>query len=142
MRFRRTDKNRRPEGGLPTEGPSSAAPDPSRSAQDDEALGKSTSIRYNTGMKTLLVLLMLFPCLAAAQSSTALKPYPDNVKNAFLRNCVGYHKEMLKPCRCMISAFEQRLSLEDFTALAKQPEPTADKRFTTIANYCINARAP
>lgn len=101
-------------------------------------LGKACCIRYNNRMRIALTALLLFPCIAFAQGTGQIKPYPDNVKLAFLRNCVGFHKEMLKPCQCMIDSFEKRLPLEDFTDLANTDDPVSDKRFTTIANFCLS----
>ena len=84
----------------------------------------------------LVFLLALF--ITSGSIAAGPAPYPADVKAAFVRSCATVHEEMLPPCRCMIRQFERRMPLEEFIAFSRMQDPTRDRRFTTVANGCID----
>lgn len=84
------------------------------------------------------------PAKPATQTQGEQKPvpktYPGDVKEAFLRSCVGFHKELIGSCKCMILTFERMVPYDQFEELMSLPDPTQDARFTKVAGACLKAQ--
>lgn len=65
------------------------------------------------------------------------EPFPRDVTVRFLESCTGLNKQMLEPCKCMLSNFQKVMSLDDFVTLANSKKPEDDPRFLKVAGPCI-----
>ena len=68
------------------------------------------------------------------------RAYPPQVKEAFLRACAGFHREMIPPCKCMTLTFERLVPYEEFERLSKLKDPTNEPAFRKVAGACLKAR--
>ncbi|MCI5049134.1 MAG: hypothetical protein MRY32_02210 [Rickettsiales bacterium] len=66
-------------------------------------------------------------------------PYPRDVRVSFMKACVGFHKEMLPPCTCMLKNFQKNIHFDEFVEISELEDPRTDARFVSIANHCGNS---
>lgn len=71
---------------------------------------------------------------------SAPKTYPADVKEAYLRSCVGLHKELIPSCKCMILTFQKMVPYPEFEELMNMENPTEDNRFLKVAGACMRAQ--
>lgn len=83
-------------------------------------------------MKAGLAFLGLLLLAAPAQAER----FPADARQSFLESCIGLNRELIAPCKCILTELEQRVNFEQFEKLINQPTPDRDPRIARIARSC------
>ena len=93
-------------------------------------------------MYKLIALITLVFASAAHAQRVESTPYPNDVKVAFFKSCVGLHKEMIQPCKCMTLAMEKHIPYEEYLQILKMKDPKQHPKFVGVANACLKQARP
>ncbi len=79
--------------------------------------------------------------IAALISSAAIaKPYPAEMQRAFMQNCVGLNRELVAPCRCILTNLEYSIPKKQLEKLLASGTADRDPRVASIARKCSEGR--
>ena len=85
-------------------------------------------------------MIRFFLIAALASSAAIAKPYPADMQRAFMQSCVGLNRDLVAPCRCVLTNLEYSIPKDQFEKLLATGTADRDPRVASIARKCSEGR--